>query len=163
MDKEKKQVLLHWGQYGIRAYIWMQTVILIIWSVFSLVPGVGNVLKETEIGFHCVSHLGFWLAFEIFLITIGGTVISLNSKAKVMSNVIILYLITLLIGIGANIIHIVASCMELYRCSSIVCMNTPGILCTLIILYVSLAIIETMIVYMAYQYRIYVGINLKQK
>lgn len=163
MNAKEKTTLMHWGQYGIRAYLWLQTFILILWCVFSIVPGMANLLDTTENGFHSVTHIGFWLAYEILLITVGGTVISLNSKPAIMKNATLLYIVTLLIGIGANIVHVVASSMELYRCTSVLCINTPAVLLTLIVLYVALAIIETMCVYMANQYRVVVSLNAKKK
>ena len=152
MYGNNRKTTLHWAQYGIRSYIWVQTFLLILWTFSSIVPGVGNVLN-TETGFNSVSHTSFWLSIEILLLTIGGTVISLNSKDRVLKNALILYIVVLVLGIVANVIHIVASIMELVRCTSLLCMNSPWVLLTLTCIYGGLVFCECVACYLAARYR----------
>ena len=158
-----KQTVLHWAQYGIRVYIWFQAFTLISWSFFTIIPGVGDSLKATETGFHSVSQVGFWMAYEILLLAIGGTVISLNSKSRTLRNATTLYVAALVLGIGANIVHIVASAFELQRCTSLLCMTSPAVLVTLLVFYALLAFFECVVVYLTVRYRQFLMLRVKKR
>lgn len=152
MYDDKAKIRKRLAQYALRTYIWIQTFLLIVWTFSGIVPGVGNVLSD-ELGFNSVNHTSFWLSIEILILAVGGTVISMNSNQRTLRNALVLYIVVLVGGMIANLIHVIASIMELARCTSVLCVNNSWVLVTLTIIYGILLLVEGLACYMSGKYR----------
>lgn len=153
-------------QVGLKMFLFMQATLLFLWSFTSIVEGMGDTLYM-EAGFHAVSHIGFWLAIEIIIVFIGCSTLTILPNKKKTNNanhinrVLIFYQVILVIGIIANIIHIVACGMELGRKTSILAMKNNGILVAILIIYAVLIVIESASIYYSYKYRQVLKLKIK--
>jgi hypothetical protein len=140
----KDVLLIH--SYSIRLYVGFQVFLLMLWSLATLVEGAATPLVD-EAGVHSVSHLGFWLAFEIFLVYVGGTV------GAYSNNVTSVYIFLLVLGIAANGLHSAFSIVEAVRCTSLLCVGNNGILISFAVLFGLLLFLECVLLYHAYRYQ----------
>lgn len=158
IDKTHLYVLLERDQIGLRSIVAMQMVLLVLWSIGTIVPGFG--FYDGQVGvFNAISHTGFWLSWEIFLLFLGGATLSFAITASLMQTTkkdlherieqlrrsyvwIIFWVIVLIIAIAANITHIVACGVELSYCSSTLCMDTSGFLIAFIVLLSLVIVVE---------------------
>ena len=140
-----KEVLynLKSSQVGLTSTVLIRAVLLFIWTSFSSVDGFALYNAPDPLAFHAISHLWFWLAFDWFVLIIGaltlgfgisiyedGLQVSLVSASR-QSN---LWFALDMIGIMANITHIVASSLELAQCTSTLCLANDGFLIALIVI-----------------------------
>lgn len=159
-------ILLRRYQVGIRAIVAMQMICLVLWSVGSVVPGFG--FYDGAAGkFNAISHLGFWLGLEIFILFVGMAALSFEmnntvyesddpraiQQVNLTGTWLIFWIVMLVLGILANITHIVACAFELSDCSSSLCMNFPGFLIAFIVLLSIVLLIEVSGLYYACMFK----------
>ena len=154
MSVTRKQVLsaVNSYHYGLRAIITVQAIFLFLWSFSSIVEGMGDVMMNED-GFNAVSHLGFWLAIEIVALSVGY--LSVNVKnLKFYPTVVV-------VAIIANVVHIVASILELVRCTSVLCIKNNGFLIAITVLFACLIVIECVMLYYVYKLNKYSKIKFR--
>jgi len=130
--------VLNTYQYGLRIMLVIQAIFLFLWSFSSIVEGMGDVMLYED-GFNAVSHLGFWLAIEIITLTIGFLSVTVKKQR--------VYPFVVVVAILAHVVHIVASILELVRCTSILCMKNNGFLIAITVLFGFLIIVESVILF----------------
>lgn len=166
LKKRDLFILLRRSQIAIRAVVTFQALLLILWATGAVVPGFGFYDGMAGV-FNAISHPSFWLAWEIFLLYVGGGVLSFEvsntvtkeddpqsiQQVRSVRNWIIFWVVLLVIGMGANITHIVACGTELSNCSSTLCMNYSGFLIAFVVLLSILIFVEVTGLYYACIYK----------
>lgn len=152
---------IHWSYTILRAVLFMQIVFLFLWCMESLVPGFA-LYDGTAGRFNAISHIGWWVWIEAFTIFIGALSNSFNVQAlekglgvdgSRIYSMLGFTAFCYLVAIVANIVHLIASALELSNCSSTLCMDWPGFLTGFIVLLSILIFVECCALYYVAQYR----------
>lgn len=159
---DKIYYLLRTSHVIIRSALWFHASILVFWVCLSIVKGFCMYDAVPPASFHAISHIGFWVAIEIFVITIGfmsvsfdlstfrdGFALSVKRTIELMT----FWTILLVFAIIANIIHLVAASLELSDCRTTLCMLNSGFLITLIVILGCLILLEILEIYIVYVYK----------
>ena len=168
-DLEGKQVLdnrdvvdlMTYNQVGIVTLLIISFVIIAVWSCFSIVSGFSK-YDGTDPGLNVVSHTGWWLAIDIFVLLIGGMSIflafNLSRREEIeisihkMNGWLILFAIILGLGIISNIFHGVLSARELHYCTSSLCLTNKAFLNTLLGMLGALVLLKAWSIYRVLTY-----------
>lgn len=161
MNSGVKKRVLYYSQIAIRGFSVAQGLLLFLWSFSSIVEGVGNTLYA-ESGTNAICHLGFWLSIEILILMFGLLTTVLDTSKKALRNTLIVYMVMLVIGMGANLLHIGLTVPELTRCTSVLCVTNNGILWGLMALFFCLFCLEVLSMFYAYWFYRYLQIEIKK-
>lgn len=161
LDNANVIELVRYNQVGIVTLLIISFIIIAVWSCFSIVPGFSR--YDGDPGeLNVVSHTGWWLAIDVFVLLIGGLSIflalSLNNVNQIeiavhrMSGWMILFVVLLALGIISNIFHGVLSATELSKCTSTLCLNNQPFLITLLAMLGALAFLKGWTMYRVLTY-----------
>jgi len=152
------------SQTHLAACVAIHMFILIFWSTNTIVKGFGYYDAVPPASFNAISHTGFWLSIEIFVLFIGaisvyfgiestqkGIEFGIESTTSQMT----FWCILIFIAIGANIVHLIASCLELADCRSTLCTLNNGFLIGMIAVLGTIIVLECIELYKIYEYKKY--------
>lgn len=161
LTNEQTLVLLKYNQTGVVTIIFLALIVLVLWSIASIVPGFARfdgAAGETS----AISHIGWWIAIEIFVLVVGAmsTFFGLHytKEGAIEKGVgrvrsfLTFYIFVLAIAIAANITHLVLSGLELSNCTSTLCTSQKGFLIALLVILAVLAFLEGWQIYRVVTY-----------
>jgi len=132
------------------------------WSFLPIVNGFGRYDAAPPASFHAVSHTGWWLAIEFFVVLFGVFAV-LFTVQRVERGIALALLLTrrwlnfwmalVVGGIAANIVHLVASALEYSDCRSTLCLENGGFLIAMIVICAVLICVELFELYGIYRYK----------
>ena len=154
-------LLLRYSGTALRAMLIAQALILIAWSCGSVVRGFA-LYDGTPGRYNAISHTGFWLGYETFVVVVGlmsiafavsalGRTLALEMATTIRA--LGFYAVLLVLAIAAHAAHIVACALELSDCTSTLCVEQNGFLIALIVLLGCLVVLEFVQLLYVAQYR----------
>jgi len=101
---------------------------------------LGSVLNTYQYGLRIMLVIqAIFFAIEIITLTIGFLSVTVKKQR--------VYPFVVVVAILAHVVHIVASILELVRCTSILCMKNNGFLIAITVLFGFLIIVESVILF----------------
>lgn len=155
-------ILLRRSQTVLRAALWFHMLLIAFWVSMTIVRGFGYYDASPPASFNVISHVGFWALIEVFVLGIGFMAstfdVDVNAKNFHLAQArtiefLTLWTIILVGGIGANIVHLVASALELSDCRSTLCMLNSGFLIAMMVVLGFLICLEILEIYIVFVYK----------
>lgn len=157
MNPDQQLTMVKWVHVGLRALFWVYAALLMTWCHFALVSDFGQGLF----------HISFWLALEIFYISVGFSstgfgVMAFEGMARVEAESAIKWgflcqILSFLIG-AKNVVHIVFVSMELNAATTTLAANYYWFLVMFLILLILLLLLDLAAIWMYSHYKKILGI-----
>ena len=125
-----------------------------------MVPGVCPI--ENAGSFTAVCHTGFWVAWDFVVLAVGvasiGFGLWVGAKGDLVKDItrtrswLVAWLVLLILGIAAHIVHFVATIFEMRDCETTLCVdsNTQGFLTAILVGIGALIVLEVLQFYRGY-------------
>lgn len=152
MNQDQQLTMVKWVHVGLRALFWVYASILMTWCHFALVSDFGKGLF----------HISFWLALEIFYISVGFSstgfgVLAFEGMARVESESAIkwgsLCQILSCAVAAKNVVHIVFVSMELNDGTTALVVNYYWFAVLFLVLLILLLLLDVAAIWMYSHYK----------